>query len=98
MSQRFPIPDCPYDHGWLDTGEGHRIYWELCGNPDGIPVVFLHGGPGGGCSAFQRQMFDPARTASCCLTSVAAGARPRMRHWSTTRHGTLSRILSGCAS
>ncbi|NVN36591.1 prolyl aminopeptidase [Komagataeibacter swingsii] len=62
MSQRFPYPPiAPYDHGWLDTGEGHRIYWELCGNPDGIPVVFLHGGPGGGCSAFQRQMFDPAR-------------------------------------
>ncbi|GCE84641.1 prolyl aminopeptidase [Komagataeibacter diospyri] len=61
MSQRFPYPPiAPYDHGWLDTGEGHRIYWELCGNPDGIPVVFLHGGPGGGCSAFQRQMFDPA--------------------------------------
>ena len=62
MSQRFPYPPiAPYDPGWLDTGEGHRIYWELCGNPDGIPVVFLHGGPGGGCSAFQRQMFDPAR-------------------------------------
>ncbi|GBQ42222.1 prolyl aminopeptidase [Komagataeibacter europaeus] len=62
MSQRFPYPPiAPYDHGWLDTGEGHRIYWELCGNPDGIPVVFLHGGPGGGCSAFQRQMFDPDR-------------------------------------
>ncbi len=39
----------------------HRIYWELCGNPAGIPVVFVHGGPGGGCSAFQRRMFDPAR-------------------------------------
>lgn len=62
MAQRFPYPPiAPYDHGWLDTGEGHRIYWELCGNPDGIPVVFLHGGPGGGCSAFQRQMFDPDR-------------------------------------
>ncbi|MFT8712622.1 prolyl aminopeptidase [Komagataeibacter rhaeticus] len=62
MAQRFAYPPIdPYDHGWLDTGEGHRVYWELCGNPDGIPVVFLHGGPGGGCSAFQRQMFDPAR-------------------------------------
>lgn len=62
MPERFAYPPIdPYDHGWLDTGEGHRVYWELCGNPDGIPVVFLHGGPGGGCSAFQRRMFDPRR-------------------------------------
>ena len=62
MPERFAYPPIdPYDHGWLDTGEGHRVYWELCGNPDGIPVVFVHGGPGGGCSAFQRRMFDPAR-------------------------------------
>ncbi|BAK84829.1 prolyl aminopeptidase [Komagataeibacter medellinensis] len=61
MPQVAYPPIDPYDHGWLDTGEGHRVYWELCGNPEGIPVVFLHGGPGGGCSAFQRQMFDPAR-------------------------------------
>ncbi|CUW46402.1 prolyl aminopeptidase [Novacetimonas hansenii] len=59
---RQPYPPIePYDHGYLDTGDGHRVYWELCGNPDGIPVVFLHGGPGGGCSALQRRMFDPAR-------------------------------------
>jgi proline iminopeptidase len=50
----------PYDHGWLDTGDGHRVYWELCGNPNGKPVVFLHGGPGGGCSPSQRRQFDPA--------------------------------------
>ncbi|GAB6967773.1 prolyl aminopeptidase [Komagataeibacter kakiaceti JCM 25156] len=62
MPERLAYPPIdPYDHGWLDTGEGHRIYWELCGNPAGIPVVFVHGGPGGGCSAFQRRMFDPAR-------------------------------------
>ena len=49
----------PYDHGMLDVGDGHRVYWELCGNPNGKPVVFLHGGPGGGCSPSQRRLFDP---------------------------------------
>jgi proline iminopeptidase len=49
----------PYDHGMLDVGDGHRIYWELCGNPQGKPVVFLHGGPGGGCTPTQRRLFDP---------------------------------------
>lgn len=51
----------PYEHGWLDVGDGHRVYWELCGNPKGKPVVFLHGGPGGGCSPNQRRQFDPKR-------------------------------------
>ena len=49
----------PYEHGMLDVGEGHRVYWELCGNPRGKPVVFLHGGPGGGCTPTQRRYFDP---------------------------------------
>jgi proline iminopeptidase len=51
----------PYDHGMLDVGDGHRVYWELCGNPSGKPVVFLHGGPGGGCSPSQRRLFDPEK-------------------------------------
>jgi proline iminopeptidase len=51
----------PYDHGMLDVGDGHSVYWELCGNPDGKPVVFLHGGPGGGCTPTQRRLFDPKK-------------------------------------
>jgi proline iminopeptidase len=51
----------PYESGWLDVGDGHRVYWELCGNPEGKPAVFLHGGPGGGCSPVHRQLFDPKR-------------------------------------
>lgn len=49
----------PYQHGFLDTGDGHQVYWELCGNPQGKPVVFLHGGPGAGCSPQHRQLFNP---------------------------------------
>ncbi len=45
----------------LDVGDGHSIYWELCGNPEGKPAVFLHGGPGGGASPGHRRLFDPER-------------------------------------
>jgi proline iminopeptidase len=48
-------------HGLLDVGNGHHLYWEQCGNPAGLPVLFLHGGPGSGCNAQHRRFFDPAR-------------------------------------
>ena len=51
----------PHLHGFLATGSIHTIYWEISGNPDGIPVVFIHGGPGSGTSPIQRRFFDPAR-------------------------------------
>ena len=51
----------PYRSGRHDVGDGHSLYWEQCGNPDGKPVVFLHGGPGAGCSPDHRRQFDPAR-------------------------------------
>lgn len=50
----------PYESGTLDVGDGHRVYWECCGNPKGKPALFLHGGPGSGCSPGQRQLFDPS--------------------------------------
>jgi len=50
----------PFDTRMLDVGDGHRIYVEQCGNPDGVPVVVFHGGPGGGCSPAMRRYFDPA--------------------------------------
>ena len=40
-------------------GDGHRIYVEQCGRPDGVPVIVFHGGPGGGCSPAMRRYFDP---------------------------------------
>lgn len=54
----FPPID-PYDQRMLDVGDNHHIYVEQCGNPDGAPVVVLHGGPGGGCSPAMRRYFDP---------------------------------------
>ncbi|MGV9195355.1 prolyl aminopeptidase [Microbacterium sp. MC2] len=49
----------PYETGHLLAGDGQRVYWEQSGNPDGKPVVFLHGGPGGGTSPWHRRFFDP---------------------------------------
>ena len=58
MADRFPAIE-PYDSGMLDVGDGHRVYWECCGNPAGTPAIYLHGGPGSGCSPGQRRFFDP---------------------------------------
>lgn len=51
----------PYRTGYLDTGDGHQVYWEMSGNPEGKPAVFLHGGPGAGCSPAHRRLFDPKK-------------------------------------
>lgn len=51
----------PYDSGMLDVGEGHGLYFETCGNPRGRPAIVLHGGPGSGCNAWHRRLFDPDR-------------------------------------
>lgn len=50
----------PFDQRLMDVGDGHRVYVEQCGHPQGLPVVVLHGGPGGGCSPAMRRYFDPA--------------------------------------
>ena len=51
----------PYASGHLAVGDGQQIYWEECGNPDGKPAVFLHGGPGGGLIPDFRRLHDPDR-------------------------------------
>ncbi|HVI60316.1 MAG TPA: prolyl aminopeptidase [Luteimonas sp.] len=59
---RTLYPDIePYDTGTLAVDDRHTLYYEQCGNPDGKPVVLLHGGPGGGCSAKMRRFHDPAK-------------------------------------
>lgn len=55
----FPAIE-PFHHAWLKTSGPHSIYYEQCGNPSGIPVIVLHGGPGSGCTPMQRRFFDPA--------------------------------------
>lgn len=58
MTDYFPHLE-PRQAGDLDVSDGHRLYFEQCGNADGLPLLFLHGGPGSGASAKYRRMFDP---------------------------------------
>jgi proline iminopeptidase len=54
-------PQEPYATGMLDVGDGHSVYYEQCGQPQGLPIVVLHGGPGSSFSARHRQLFDLQR-------------------------------------
>ncbi len=66
-----------YAEGWLDVGDGHSLYWSECGNPDGVPVAFLHGGPGAGCVAAYRRFFNPKTWRIILLDQRGAGrSRP----------------------
>src|SRR5437762_10707164 len=50
----------PYATGKLALNARHQMHWEVCGNPDGVPIVFVHGGPGGGSLPHHRRFYDPA--------------------------------------
>lgn len=60
MRTLYPDLSC-FDTGTLAVSDRHTLYYEQCGNPDGKPVVILHGGPGGGCSPKMRRFHDPER-------------------------------------
>jgi len=59
VTELYPAIE-PYDYGMLDVGDGHRVYWEACGNPRGKAAVVIHGGPGSGCTPWHRRLFDPS--------------------------------------
>jgi proline iminopeptidase len=62
MGNRTQYPPIePFDTGYLAVGDGHEIYYEQSGNPEGKPALFVHGGPGGGGDVNARRFFDPAR-------------------------------------
>jgi proline iminopeptidase len=61
MNHLSLYPECtPYQHELLKVSATHAVYVEQCGNANGVPVIFLHGGPGSGCNPAQRRFFDPA--------------------------------------
>lgn len=60
MKHKYP-PIEPYKTGFLDVSGGHSLYWEESGNPDGLPVIFLHGGPGSGTEPSHRCYFNPQK-------------------------------------
>jgi proline iminopeptidase len=75
MQEQYP-PIEPYDSGMLDVGDGHQVYWECCGNPAGKPALYLHGGPGSGCTPGSRRWFDP-RTYRAILFDQRGSGRSR---------------------
>jgi proline iminopeptidase len=77
----------------LPVGDDHEVYWETWGNPSGIPVVFVHGGPGGECRPGHREMFDPDRyhvvffdQRGCGRSRPLAGDSDADLSANTTRH------------
>jgi proline iminopeptidase len=86
----FP-PIEPYRSGMLAVDELHTLYWEECGNPDGMPVLFLHGGPGGGVTARHRRFFDPAAYRIVLFDQRGAGkSTPLGEH----RHNTTQLLIA----
>lgn len=63
----------PFDSGTLEVGSGHALYWEQYGTPQGVPVVYLHGGPGSGCTPGIRRAFDPVLHRAVLFDQRAAG-------------------------
>lgn len=91
MSQTAGVPGEaaePYSTGRLDVGNGHVLYWEEVGAPEGTPVVYLHGGPGSGCTASIRRAFDMVRHRAVLFDQRAAGrstphASEENVHWAS---------------
>ena len=76
----FP-PILPNRHGMLAVGGGHTIYWEEVGNPNGVPVIFLHGGPGAGLSPQHRRFFDPQYYRIILFDQRGAGKSTPLGEW-----------------
>jgi proline iminopeptidase len=91
MEGLYP-PIEPFKSGLLNVGDGHQVWWELCGNPQGKPAVFLHGGPGSGCSPDHRRLFDPQKYCVLlfdqrgCGRSTPHASLPAGLHANTTQH------------
>jgi proline iminopeptidase len=77
--------------GELAVDELHKIYWEVSGNPDGVPVLFIHGGPGAGCGHNDRRFFDPARYRIILFDQRGAG---RSTPHAELQHNTSADLIS----
>jgi len=83
----FP-PIEPYRQGFLPLQDGHSVYFEECGTAGGLPVIFLHGGPGSGCGPKHRQLFNPATTRVVLFDQRGCGrsTADQPLHANTTAH------------
>ena len=75
-------------------GDGHILYAEECGNPQGRPVLVLHGGPGGGCSPYMRRFFDPAHYRVVLFDQRGCG---RSRPTASVRANTTAHLIDDIA-
>ena len=85
----YPPLQC-HAQGWLDVGNGHRVYWEECGNPLGRPALFVHGGPGAGCTTQDRRWFNPQHTRIVLFDQRGCG---RSRPLGATDDNTTAHLL-----
>ncbi|MGR8921083.1 MAG: prolyl aminopeptidase [Gammaproteobacteria bacterium] len=90
MRDLYPALE-PFSTEMLDVGDGHTVYVERCGNPDGLPAVFLHGGPGSGCKPDHRQFFDPRRYHVVLFDQRGSG---RSRPYGGVEHNTTQHLLA----
>lgn len=89
LKELFP-PLEPYAKGMLRVDDIHTLYWEECGNPEGVPVVFLHGGPGAGATPTHRRFFDPAIWRIVIFDQRGAG---RSQPLGETRNNTTTLLI-----
>lgn len=88
-------PTEPYESGYIDMDGGHSLYWEACGNPAGRPALFVHSGPGGGCSAVNRRLFDPDRYRIVLYDQRGCGrSRPHASADAGLRANTTAHLVS----
>ncbi|MAV88225.1 MAG: prolyl aminopeptidase [Rhodospirillaceae bacterium] len=81
----------PYKTGLLKLDNGHEMYWELSGNPNGFPALVLHGGPGAGASASHREFFDPEYYKIIIFDQRGSG---RSKPFAEIQHNTTQDLLS----
>lgn len=79
--------------GWLDVGDGHQVYWEECGNPAAPAALFVHGGPGAGCTPNDRRWFDPSRWRILLFDQRGAGRSRPLGHLVANRTQDLVRDI-----
>ena len=84
----------PHDQGMLAVGDGHSIYWESCGSPTGTPAVYVHGGPGSGCTAGVRRFFDPEKYRIILFDQRGSGrSQPLLTHKSQLQANTTQHLI-----
>ena len=88
------MPDS-YRQSLVPVGQGHQLYVEESGNPNGVPVIVLHGGPGGGCSPFMGRFFDPRRFRIILFDQRGSG---QSRPFASTSHNTTSHLIADLES